>query len=349
MIVAHHTFSDSHTFERRLAEHVRRWLDVEIHVPHLEGFRPFWRGESPFRGLQSFEAEHQAIYFGRSEALSDLMRRIRDTETAAMSEPVARLLLVQGMSGAGKTSLFKAGLVPMLGLRPVEGIAQWITVHRSPFESDPAMRELGAVAVLAARLSERIPALARLGSPVRALAEALFERADEAAAKIEMCVCGGCRTGQHGDAAVSGADYIDQLEEVFANPDSSAGESSLIAAMTALSRSGSVWIAATLRSDFVHRLEAYPQFIQSLGRIGPYTLLPPRPDELAEMIREPARAAGLTWEERGGVSLDQALLRDATANPEALPLLEYTLEELYERRAGHLLRWSDYEAVCAER
>ncbi len=343
VIVAHHTFSDSHAFERRLAEHVRRWLDAEIHVPHLEGFRPFWRGESPFRGLQSFEAEHQAIYFGRSEALSDLMRRIRETETAALTESVARLLLVQGMSGAGKTSLFKAGLVPLLGLRPVEGIAQWITVSVRPSESDPAMRELGAIAVLAARLSERIPALERLGSPVRELADALFARPDEAAAKIEMCLAADAALANMETRLIRVLIYVDQLEEAFANPDSSLGEGPFIAAMTALSRSRSIWIAATLRSDFVHRLEAHPQLIQSLGRSGPYTLLPPRPDELAEMIREPARAAGLIWEERGGVSLDQALLRDATANPEALPLLEYTLEELYERRAGHLLRWSDYE------
>ena len=83
--------------------------------------------------------------------------------------------------------------------------------------------------------------------------------------------------------------------------------------------------------------------MQALGRNAAYTLLPPRPDELAEMIREPARAAGLTWEERGGVSLDQELLRDASGNPEALPLLEYTLAELYERRQGRQLRWSDYE------
>jgi tetratricopeptide (TPR) repeat protein len=341
--VAHHTFSDSHSFERRLAEHVRRWLDAEMHVPHLEGFRPFWRGESPFRGLQSFEAEHQAIYFGRSEALSDLMRRIRETETAALTEPVARLLLVQGMSGAGKTSLFKAGLIPLLELRPVEGIAQWITVSVRPSESDPAMRELGALAVLAARLSERIPALARLGSPVREFADALFASPEEAAAKIEMCLAADAALANMETRLFRVLIYVDQLEEAFANPDSSAGEASFIAAMTALSRSGSIWIAATVRSDFVHRLEAHPQLIQSLGRSGPYTLLPPRPDELAEIIREPARAAGLTWEERGGVSLDQALLRDATANPEALPLLEYTLEELYERRTGHVLRWSDYE------
>ena len=137
--------------------------------------------------------------------------------------------------------------------------------------------------------------------------------------------------------------YVDQLEETFANPESSTSEGPLIAAMVALARSGSVWIAATVRSDFVHRLEAFPALMQALGRSAAYTLLPPRPDELAEMIREPARAAGLTWEERAGVSLDKELLRDASGNPEALPLLEYTLAELYERRQGRLLRWSDYE------
>ena len=342
-VVAHHNFANSHDFERRLAAHVRRWLDREMHVPHSEKFRPFWRGESPFRGLQSFEAEHHAVYFGRSEAMSDLMRRIREVEAAPATESAARLLLVQGMSGAGKTSLFKAGLLPLLVLRPVEGIAQWITVFLRPSESDPQMRELGALGVLASRLCEIVPALTRLGTTVRSLAESLFTRPGDAAATLENAV-----TAEAGNVGIDPKRirlliYIDQLEETFANPESSSSEGPLVAAMVALARSGSIWIAATVRSDFVHRLEAFPALMQALGRSAAYTLLPPRPDELAEMIREPARAAGLTWEERGGVSLDLELLRDATGNPEALPLLEYTLAELYERRQGRQLRWSDYE------
>jgi tetratricopeptide (TPR) repeat protein len=340
--VAHHTFTDSHTFERRLAEHVRRWLDRRIHLPDWDGFRPLWKGQSPFRGLLSFEAEHQAIFFGRSEAMGDLMRRIRDTESAAGTDPVARLLLVQGMSGAGKTSLFKAGLLPLLDLRPVEGIAQWITVSLRPSESDPAMRDLGALGVLASRLCERVSAITRLGTTVQKLAETLAARPDEAAAKIETCMAVDAERAGIEPQRIRLMIYIDQLEEAFANPGSTADEALLLAAIVALARSASIWIAATLRSDFVHRLEAYPALMKSLGRNAPYTLLPPRPDELAEMIREPARAAGLIWEERGGVSLDQELLRDATGNPEALPLLEYTLAELYERREGRLLRWSDY-------
>lgn len=341
-IVAHHTFTDSHTFERRLATHVRRWADQVLGLPLSERFRPFWRGESPFRGLQSFDAEHQSVYFGRSEAIGDLMRRIRETEIAATAAPVSRLLLVHGMSGTGKTSLFRAGLLPRLVLRPVEGIAQWITVFLHPSESDPAMRESGALGVLASRLIGHVPAIAERGTTEQHLAATLWSRAEEAAATIEAGVAAEAGKVNMEPRLVRVILYIDQLEEAFSNPDASVGEAPLMSAIAALSRSPSIWVAATIRSDFVHRLEAYPDFMQALGRNASYTLLPPRPDELAEIIREPARAAGLIWEEQGGVSLDQELLRDASGNPEALPLLEYTLTALYERREGRLLRRSQY-------
>ena len=339
--VAHHKFANSHDFERKLATHVRRWVDQVLHLPQSERFRPFWRGESPFRGLQSFDAEHQAVYFGRSEAMSDLTRRIRDVEAAATTEPAARLLLVQGMSGSGKTSLFKAGLLPRLVLRPVEGIAQWISLHLHPSESDPATRGTGALGVLASMLRQCVPALVRLGTTAE-LADELFSRPGAAASKIESAIAADAVAADIEPSRIRLLIYIDQLEEVFSNPAASVGEAPLIGAIVALCHSPSIWIAATIRSDFIHRLEAYPDLMQALGRNLSYTLLPPRPDELAEMIREPARAAGLTWEERDGVSLDKELLRDATDNPEALPLLEYTLAELYERREGRLLRWSQY-------
>jgi len=343
VVVSHRTFNDSHSFERYLSEHVRSWLSEQIHSQHPDGFRPLWRGESPFRGLQSFEASHQAIFFGRSEAVGDLIRRIRETETAPSDGSVERLLLVQGMSGAGKTSLFKAGLLPFLELRPIEGVARWTTILIRPSESDPTMGNFGALGVLASRLCEAVPTIERLGTTPQKLAQTLFDRPEEAAAKIEVCIAADADGAGIELQRVRLLIYIDQLEEAFALPDSSAVAGPLLALMVALAHLKSVWITATMRSDFVYRLEAYPDLMLCLGRSPPYTLLPPRPDELAEMIREPAKAAGLIWEERDGVSLDQELLRDASGNPESLPLLEYTLAELYERRKGRLLRWSDYE------
>jgi tetratricopeptide (TPR) repeat protein len=342
VMVAHHAFTDSYDFERRLAEHVRRWLLRTINATQ-EGFLATWRGRSPFRGLQAFEAEHQAIFFGRSEAQGDLMRRIRELEKAAGSRAVnvSRLLLVQGMSGTGKTSLFKAGLLPLLELRPVEGIAKWLTVSFRPSESDPRMRAAGGLGILASRLNECVPAISRLGIAVEKLADMLRTRPQEAAARIATSVAAEAERAETEPQRVRLLIYIDQLEEAFA-PGEGDAAAPLFAAIIALARSETLWVAATMRSDFAYRLEAYPELMQCLANTPPYTLAPPRSDELADMIREPARAAGLLWEERDGVTLDQALLRDAADNPESLPLLEYTLAELYERREGRLLRWSDY-------
>ena len=342
LVVSHRTFNDSHSFERYLSDHVRTWLSDQVLSRHPEGFRPIWRGQSPFRGLQSFEAAHQAIFFGRSEAIGDLIRRIREAEIAARNNSFEKLLLVQGMSGAGKTSLFKAGLLPFLELRPIEGIARWTTIVIRPSESDPTMVNFGALGVLAARLCEAVPTIERLGTTRQTLAQTLFDRPVEAAAKIEICVAADADNAGIAVQRVRLLIYVDQLEEAFALPDSSAVAGPLLASMVALARVNSIWIMATIRSDFVHRLEVYSELMMSLGRSPPYTLLPPRSDELAEMIREPAKAAGLIWEQRDGVSLDQELLRDATGNAESLPLLEYTLAELYERRKDRLLRWSDY-------
>ncbi len=59
---------------------------------------------------------------------------------------------------------------------------------------------------------------------------------------------------------------------------------------------------------------------------------PPGPAELAEIVRAPAAAAGLVFEtdpEKG--DLDERLLADAKT-ADSLPLLQFTLRQLYERR-----------------
>ena len=55
----------------------------------------------PYRGLLSFEAEHRALFFGRESDIRQVIDRLR----------TQLVLLVAGESGAGKSSLVRAGCI----------------------------------------------------------------------------------------------------------------------------------------------------------------------------------------------------------------------------------------------
>jgi WD40 repeat protein len=343
IIVAHTTYSESYEFEKRLAEHVRRWLGQQV-----GGAEPLarWTTGSPYRGLRVFEAEHREIYFGRSQSLSELIGCLRNTETSsATGGRITRFLLVQGMSGNGKSSLIRAGLLPLLQGRAIEGIGLWRQVVLMPSDRANQRPNAGVVGALMEELSKIIPAIGRSYPDIGQLADRVRAAPGESAARLDGYLTQeatniGLRPDQ-----IRLIVFIDQLEEIFDKSVPVEERQAFIAILDAMAREGRVWVIATVRSDFAPRLEEHAPLI-SLAREGYlYILGPPRADELAEMITEPARAAGLKWDFRDGVSLDQLILREAIANPEGLPLLEYALDQLYERHSGRRLTYEGYEQL----
>ena len=101
--------------------------------------------DSPYRGLSAFEEQDAAFFFGREAAATQLLGRMsRLLEGAG-------LLVVSGVSGAGKSSLLRAGVLPRIrgaGLASAPGSASWpclvFTPTRAPLD-ELALR----VAVLA--------------------------------------------------------------------------------------------------------------------------------------------------------------------------------------------------------
>ena len=128
---------------------------------------------------------------------------------------------------------------------------------------------------------------------------------------------------------------IDQMEEMYTQEEIPSGHrQSFFEVIDALARSGRVWVICTLRSDFYPRLANHPKLAALKEGAGQYDLMPPNASEIGQMIRLPASAAGLRFEEDPASSerLDD-MLRDAAAgHREILPLLQFTLEELYQRR-----------------
>jgi hypothetical protein len=71
---------------------------------------------NPYRGLKPFEERHAQFFFGRKKLLEKLSDRLTNSHHP--------LTIVVGMSGSGKSSLVKAGLLPDLRNKNTEAPAQ---------------------------------------------------------------------------------------------------------------------------------------------------------------------------------------------------------------------------------
>ena len=122
--------------------------------------------------------------------------------------------------------------------------------------------------------------------------------------------------------------FVDQFEELFTVVDDKyrGAFSELLAHAAKLPRLRTV---ATLRADFYHRCVEQPALAELL-RAGSYPLAAPGVGALHEMITRPAARAGLSFE----VELPERILDDTGAEPGALPLMAFALEQLYDTRTG---------------
>ena len=119
--------------------------------------------------------------------------------------------------------------------------------------------------------------------------------------------------------------FVDQLEELFTIVAERyrAPFTELLAHAAGDAR---MRVLATLRADFMPQCAKVPA-LAALFQAGTFVLGPPGPAEMADMIRKPANRAGV--ELKNGLA--DELLRDAGDDPGALPLLGFSLEELYRQ------------------
>ncbi|MDZ8237242.1 MAG: caspase family protein [Nostoc sp. ChiQUE01a] len=72
----------------------------------LKAAPPLDENNNPYRGLKSFDEKHAQFFFGRQVLIEELVKRL-----LVPNQPLA---VVLGVSGSGKSSLVKAGLIPYL-------------------------------------------------------------------------------------------------------------------------------------------------------------------------------------------------------------------------------------------
>jgi WD40 repeat protein len=329
---AYHTFPEPNSFAERLKTHLRSLLDTIA----LDGGLGFgtWEG-SPYRGLEVFRSEHAPIFFGRDEEVCEALERLR-----AQAETGCAFLLLVGASGSGKSSLARAGILPALETDNLdESVTEWRTATLTPSECAE-----GLCRALARVLLERIPELRSDANSLTDLEEALRDGRGKALTLLLRRACAG--------SSVRGSFrlvlLIDQLEELFTHAAIAEAEANaFLAALQALAVSGCVWVLATVRSDFYDRCQRFPVLMAMKGNRGQMDLLPPEPSDIHRIITGPAVLAGLAFEKNvSGESLDQRILNDAVGHPEALPLIEFALAQLYETRTVEgLLTFAAYDKL----
>lgn len=280
-------------------------------------------GTAPYRGLRTYTADEAGLFFARQRETQELFEQLRQLAAPASAE---RLLVILGASGAGKSSLLRAGLWPQLGLRRREWLPlEPMIPEQNAFSgTTPALALARAIADTFGRYeSPRNPAdIVRLLESTR-LDEAFSGIADEL-----RTLAGGSQA-----TVVLG---IDQAEELLR---AVAAEQARFLALLAgfLAGTGHVALLA-IRSDTFDELQE-----QRLLEGIPFAVYPVAPMPLAripEVIRGPA--------ERVGLRVDDALVDQATEDAktgDALPLLSFTLERLWRDHA----REGDLTADAYER
>src|SRR6266446_3172234 len=107
-----HDYQDLEEFENLFREHFRDFLAQQLdrEIDSRKALRKVRYLESnPFRGLNFFDFEHAALYHGRTKAVGDVLDALNNQATA--KKP---FVLVLGPTGSGKSSLVRAGVLPLL-------------------------------------------------------------------------------------------------------------------------------------------------------------------------------------------------------------------------------------------
>ena len=304
-----------------------------------------WLG-CPYLGLVPFEERDARVFYGRGELVAQLAQRLAEQLDGT------GMLLVAGESGAGKSSLLSAGLMPWLAAGALgPGSERWPRRVIRPTGSP--LREL---AIVLTEVAGADPV-----SVYRSLSAAPGEAPMLAELAVRTAAGRGPTSGPGGPAADAAACapprlvlVVDQFEELFtADGDADAGRAEREGFIAALHAAATVpagphkfpaaLVIAAVRADFLGRLIAYPPLKAALDA-GPFTVGPMSEAELRLAVTGPAAEAGLAVEP-AVVEAVIAELREGAGGglgSGVLPLMSQAMAATWQHREGSELTLRGY-------
>jgi len=295
-----------------------------------------WGRGCPYRGLLPFRESDADVFYGRERLAAELAAKL------AARAVGGGLVVVTGASGSGKSSLLRAGLLPILARgQQVPGSDRWLRIVMTPTK-DP--------------LAELATRLAAVGGPdALAVRDGLVRNPDQAHLAIRSAVLAASRGGDP-----SGPDddvarlvlIVDQFEQVFTLNPELGGAATRQAFITALCSAATspagpgqeppALVVLAVRGDFWDRCAAVPELVGAL-QDGHFVVGPMTESELRVAITGPAEAAGL----RIDPALTDTILGDLRVaggdRPAGvLPLLSQAMALTWEQREGDRLTSRGY-------
>lgn len=288
----------------------------------------------PYRGLRPFMESDAGWMFGRAREEAQLIDALREGQ---------RFVTLTGASGSGKSSLVRAGVVPTVRTRGVDG-SPWQAIVLRP-GGRPARDLAAQLSKLERRLAGGAADGARDDDAIAALHAGLLGSETALADRADRLLAAD-------DGGVPLLVVVDQFEELFtesvaiqagaAEPGhalSPEADGFLRNLLYATSFKGRVRVLVTVRADFLGACLGVPALALRMERIR-LALPPMEPEQLYAAIRRPALRVGHDVE----AHLADALVNATIAQTGRLPLLQHTLDRLWDVRdkAAQRLTYRSY-------
>ncbi len=279
------------------------------------------RPARPFLGLRPFSYENHELFFGRESQIFGLYRFLDRS----------RFVSVVGSSGSGKSSLVRAGLLPLLDAESADsGGRSWRWIELRPGYS-PLERLTDALAAFPTAGDETSEALlaarrARISFALRRTTFGITEALDELDAPSDQSLL----------------ILVDQFEELFrydtagttqrgekltrSQRQEAAAKFVQLLLEASRSRSRSIHVLITMRSDFIGDCAGFyglPEAVSASQFLVPSLTR----DQREEVIRKPLEAVDAGIEP----ALVERLLNDGGTELDDLPVLQHCLLRLWEQ------------------
>jgi serine/threonine protein kinase len=306
--------------------------------------QPLQEARNPYKGLQAFTERDVKDFFGRTALVEELVKSLQHT----LNRGQARLLAVVGPSGSGKSSVVRAGLLPQLRGGALPGSAHWIYLdpvvpEKRPIESlalalEPHLQHKSIKTIREDLRDDSLRGLHLLATRLLQLQNGTATRDGSQRGRHRLAT----RLIRPREARV--VLLIDQFEEIFSQSVAEQERQQMIDLLltAATEPGGPVVLLLTLRADFYDRPMHYP----ALSRLLQEHTIPVLPMDLQELravIEEPAALPDVQLIFEGNLVGD--LLFETYGQAGALPLLEFTLDELFRQRIGHWITQRAYEQM----